>query len=311
MNRYYKALISVLLIIGIAIPAGFSQAYIVNGVCYPDQLDNCYQYNLYNNSANGINNPIPNSAQSPEAHVCASLAVVGLDCEPAPTTSTYKRQENPAQIFRFWDFSTSSNYQSPSQNTNDEPLRSESEPRKNSFGNIFGGIFGNSKSPENTILVKVPGTDDIYEIVDGQKHRIPNMDVFNDYGFSMNQIKSISKIELDKYPRASLVEADNKVYYLTESGFSRRIYTNKIIESYGKKRDEVIEISEKELTYYPKNEYVYLEGAQYKDIFQLIGKERRYVTPVAAINLNLRDAQVAPVNETELKYYKIIKPLIQ
>ncbi len=84
----------------------------------------------------------------------------------------------------------------------------------------------------------------------------------------------------------------------------------KVSQSYGDRDEDIIVISKKEFNFYPQNQFVFLWGSLYKDVFQIVNGKKRYVTPMAVERMNIRSDDIAPVNETELTYYKMGSPIV-
>lgn len=185
----------------------------------------------------------------------------------------------------------------------------------NNNSSLTATIFnsGNKSKRGDIVLVRVIGQTEIYEIIGGKKHLIPTKDIFYDYGFRDELIQNITAKELNKYPRVKLmkVEGDTKKkYYLTEGQMVRIIPNKKISDSYGDREEDIIVISKKEFNYYPSNQFVFLERPFKRDIFQIVNGKKRYLTPMAVRRMKIRDIDVAPVNETELTYYKTVSPIV-
>ena len=228
----------------------------------------------------------------PNTMVCDALNQVGLACgsaTPAPAP-TYTYQPKPVTL----------NYNVFGSSSNTTTVVATSGVKD---------LAGNSIS-----LVQVPGTQEIYALVAGRKHWIPTLAIFYDYGYTMDMVESISQAQLNRYPRASLIRAQGDTkhsYYLTEGGMTRIIPTDAIFASYGDRAEDVIVISQKEFNYYPVNQYVYLESPLNRDVFQITATGKRYLTPMAVARIGLRSEQIAPINQTELNYYKTLAPIVQ
>jgi hypothetical protein len=187
---------------------------------------------------------------------------------------------------------------------------------------LLGGLFGGSSNAPQydpiLTIVNVPGQTAVYRIVNGQKHSIPTTEIFYSYGFKLNIVQQITQRELDKYPAAKLFivegDADEKnptIYYLTDGGMIRPILNDEVFYSYGNRKEDVITINEKEFNYYPRNQYVYLERPKMnRDIYQITGGIKRYLTPVAVKRLDLKEREIAPINQTEFDAYPEGEPVI-
>lgn len=186
---------------------------------------------------------------------------------------------------------------------------------------LLGGLLGGSSGPKfdpKISVVNVKGQEAVYIIVDGKKHSIPTTEIFYSYGYKLDIVQSITQQELDKYPLARLfiiagTEKDKNptIYYLTDSGSLRSILNDKVFYSYGDRKEDVIAINQKEFNYYPRNQFVYVERPKInRDIYQITGGVKRYVTPVAVKRLNLQENEIAPVNQIEFEAYPEGEPVI-
>ncbi len=224
----------------------------------------------------------------PFSIVCEAMAKIGFGCSGATPTSTYF---------------------SPTPTPNITPNN------KSTNSGLTDAIYtaGKSATRGDATLVRVRGKAEIYEIIGGKKHFIPTKDIFYDYGFKDELIQDITAEQLARYPRMKLVRVngDNKKnYYLTEGSMVRLIPDKKVSESYGDRDEDIIVISKKEFNFYPSNQFVFLERPLKRDVFQLVNGKKRYVTPMAVARMGVRDIDVAPVNETELSYYKMGSPIV-
>src|SRR3989338_8519591 len=181
-----------------------------------------------------------------------------------------------------------------------------------SSGSLLGGIFGGGNRGPNfdpiISVVNVEGQSAVYRIIDGKKHSIPTTEIFYSYGFDVNIVEKISQKELDNYPLAKLfiVEGDeNKnptIYYLTEGGMLRPMLNDRVFYSYG---------NQKEYNYYPRNQFIFIERPKLdRDIYQISGGIKRYLTPVAVKRMGLKENEIAPVNQFEFDEYPEGEPVI-
>lgn len=188
------------------------------------------------------------------------------------------------------------------------------------FGGIFGGSSGSAAPDFDPIIsvVNVEGQTAVYRIIDGKKHSIPTTEIFYSYGFDLNIVQSISQEELNNYPLARLfiVESDDEeetpvVYYLTEGGMIRPMLNDTVFYSYGNRKEDVITINQKELNYYPRNQFVYVERPKLdRDVYQISGGIKRYLTPVAVKRMGLMENEIAPINQFEFDEYPEGEPVI-
>lgn len=216
----------------------------------------------------------------PNTVVCEALARIGMGCRtsqatPLPTSSS---------------------------NTNED-------------SNLTATIYnsGSKGKRGDIVLVRVRGQAEIYEIIGGKKHLIPTKDIFYDYGFRDELIQNVTAEELNRYSRVKLVKKESdtkKTYYLTEGQMLRQIPNKKVSDSYGDREEDVVVISKKEFNFYPQNQFVFLERPLRRDVFQIVSGKKRYLTPMAVERMKIRSVDVAPVNETEMTYYKTGSPIV-
>ena len=240
--------------------------------------------------------------QTPQAMVCQGLNMSGLGCDYQTANKPYVMGNyQPKPIYLNYDiFSNTSSSGAPTSNSNSNKT-------------ISNAVAPKDLSGQKINLVSVPNSQEVYELVNGQKHPFPSIAIFYDYGYTLDMIQSISQPQLDKYPRANLVKAQGSstVYYLTEGGLVRPVVdTKKIFEFYGDRNEDIITISRKEFNFYPTNQYVYQASPLNRDVFQISGTGKRYLTPMAVMRLGIRAEQVAPVSQSELNSYKTLAPLV-
>ncbi len=189
---------------------------------------------------------------------------------------------------------------------------------------IYGATISRAYTTNQITLVRVRRSDSIpgqlipdeqvYEIINNQKHLIPNLDIFFDYKFKAAEVQFISQEDLNQYPRVSLVQiAGDKtktVYYVTNNGMIRKVLSQEVLESYGGRSSDVIVISKKEFNFYPVNKFVYLAQLFTGDIYLIDGNIKRYLTSMAVQRMEIKVDQLAPINETEFNAYQIGKPVV-
>ncbi len=181
---------------------------------------------------------------------------------------------------------------------------------------LLSKIF--SKRPR---LVREVQTGNIYEIAIGQRHWIPNQTVFNEYGFDSKKIESISRTELLVYPRAKILrvneDRENRIYYLTETGYIRPIPNMDVFHSYGDRIEDVIEISQTEFLSYPRSKYVAIDPNDPTaddplvkgKVWQIEGNAKRLASESVMKKLGIQKKEIGPVNRTELDYYEELEAL--
>lgn len=189
---------------------------------------------------------------------------------------------------------------------------------------IYGAAISRAYTTNQITLVRVRRSDSIpgqlrpdeqvYEIINNQKHLMPNLDIFFDYKFKSAEVQFISQEDLNQYPRVSLVQvAGDKtktVYYITNNGMIRKVLSQEVLESYGGRSSDIITISKKEFNFYPINKFVYLAQPFTGDIYLIDGNTKRFLTPMAVQRMGIYTDQLGPINETEFNTYQIGKPVV-
>jgi hypothetical protein len=263
------------------------------------------QNNIY--SSSGYNNSDTLSyGNDPNSLVCNTLSLVGLGCGKS-SPSTYVRSSStilPPPATGSGVAGNNSNNSSGNGNGDNSNLNATvyNAGTKNTNGN-----------GTDIILVRIPKHDEVYEIIGGKKHLIPTMDIFYSYGFTDSMIQPITQQQLDKYPRVKVIQVKGdkkKNYYLTEGYMVRLVPHKKISESYGDREEDIVVISKKEFNYYPPDQFVFLERPLRRDVFQVVNGSKRFVTPMAVKRMNIKDTEIAPINETDLSYYKTGSPIV-
>jgi len=243
--------------------------------------------------------------------VCNVMYGLGLPCGSGRVNPTNSQTT-------YYNSSTTSNTSNSSQNNSTTTVPSSDNNglswsgASNLSASIFGGNVTKKFTNNQISLIKSSTSPGVYEIIDGKKHNIPNEEIFNDYGYKKEMVRTVSQSEIDRYSRAKLIQAkgDNKVYYLTESGMKRLMPDAKIYESYGNRKADIVTISKKELNYYPEGLYIYQENPLNRDVFMISNGIKQYLTPMAIRRMELKEFQVAPVNQYEFSYYKTGAPII-
>jgi len=262
-----------------------------------------------------------NTGGNPEVLVCDVLTSIGLGCgvsQPAPSTA-----EHP-----------SADIDSPlSPVPNGTAAQRDSVQPWQQDGSLQASIANvtvkRSASKDEVMLVKVPAygvvrptlgletNDAIFEIIRGQKHFIPTVDVFFDYGFDLAAVQSVTHNDLELFPRTKLVnvyKGGKNIHYITETHMIRLVPDNFVFDSYGDRKEDIITISKKEFNFYPRNQYVFLQNsldAVSVEIFQISDNgTKRYVVPQVVKRLRITQNQVAPINRAQFEAYDYGTPII-
>ncbi|MBI2064258.1 MAG: hypothetical protein HYT66_00935 [Candidatus Yanofskybacteria bacterium] len=252
--------------------------------------------------------------------VCGALGSIGLGCGAPQLVSTpVYGQSNPSQQVA-----------APAPTPAPQSTSRQSDRQANIGNNLQASITNvtvkRTASDDEVILVKVPATngykqtlglsasDSIFEIIRGQKHFIPTIDIFFDYGFDLAAVQSVTHKDLEPFPRTKLVNVKSnskKKYYITEGHMIRLIPNKRVFESYGDREEDVITISKKEFNFYPRNQYVFLENPLSADVYQMVDDgTKRFVVPQVMKHLRIEQHQIAPINKQQLDAYSNGTPII-
>lgn len=269
-------------------------------------------------NAGSLNTIIYGNGGDLNSFVCDTLASIGLGCgAPQRTATPVYGQSNtqsavaPAPATR---------------STPQEQLRQQVNTSNNLQASIANVTVKRTASDDEVILVKVPvangikrtlglnTNDAIFEIIRGQKHFIPTVDIFFDYGFDLTAVQSVTHKDLEPFPRAKLtkVQGDSKkTYYITEGYMIRLIPNKRVFESYGDREEDMITISKKEFNFYPRNQFVFLENPLNAYVYQIVNDgTKRYVVPQVTKRLRIEQYQIAPINKQQLDVYSNGVPII-
>lgn len=250
-----------------------------------------------------------------QTFVCDALSSVGLGCgAPQKVATPVYGQSSPLPS------SQNVSREQPEQQAN---TGSSTGSLQASIANV---TVKRTASDDEVILVKTPATngykqtlglntnDAIFEIIRGQKHFIPTVDIFFDYGFDLSAVQSVTHKDLEQFPRVKLVNVykdTKKNYYITEGYMIRLIPNKRVFESYGDREEDIITISKKEFNFYPRNQYVFLENPLSADVFQIVNDgSKRFVVSQVMKRLRMRQNQIAPINQAQLDAYTNGQPII-
>lgn len=246
-----------------------------------------------------------NANGNPEIVVCNVLTSLGLGCGgPSPVITQSQNSTQPA----------------------DQDSSNGSEGTGSLQASIANTVVKRTASDDEVILIKVPAGGDIrptlglntreaiFEIIKGQKHFIPTVDIFFDYGFDLSVVQNATREDIRIFPRTKLVSINgdkNKVYYITEGYMIRLVPNDDVLKSYGDREEDIVVLSKKEFNFYPRNQYIFLENPLAADIFQILDDgTKRYVVPQVVKRLRIIHDQVAPVNKIQFEAYKYGAPII-
>lgn len=156
-------------------------------------------------------------------------------------------------------------------------------------------------------LVKTPGSNKIYALVKNQKYLIKSPSIFQTYGFSWSEVKTISPKELDKYPEVKLVKTpDNPaVYFLYHSFQRKKALLNEI--AFNSYRDnsfnKVVTIDLVDLNTYP--DIILVKEQNKPTVYLLQNNIKRPIKNMTSLrNNNLTNQPIGIVSAQDLDSYQ-------
>ncbi len=159
-------------------------------------------------------------------------------------------------------------------------------------------------------LISVKGDNKIYQIVNGKRHWIPTPEILQNYRLDTDPVLEVSYEIFKSYPRAKLVRvgASPDIYYLTENWMKRKIPNMDVFYSYGNRLQDVIQISQKELDWYPENRLIKYDN-DYR-VYYLKDGVKHWIKSVKAFRRhNFSWQEIAPVNWQEFNAYPTGSPI--
>ena len=160
--------------------------------------------------------------------------------------------------------------------------------------NILGTIL-----EEEETLVTTEEEPEVYVIKNGRKRHIPSPQAFNRWGFKWQNIKKISKTEMNSYADDELIKtSDNSAVYIIIAGMKRHIPSAEVFESYGFNWDDISIVSSDELVDYPEIDLIRAAGDV--KVYLLAGGKKHWIPTIAVFNKHgYKWENVIIVNSTE------------
>jgi hypothetical protein len=167
---------------------------------------------------------------------------------------------------------------------------------------------------EATALYKTYDAPDVWAIMNGQRHYISSPASFREYGFSWYDVQTVTRAELEKYPRARLIRSgeDDTIYYLYQRPEGQWLKINitspTVFVSYPDNYwGNVIDVTQLDIDSYPDVKLI--TTADSDKIYYLENNERRLVSDEVFVAHGFNQYEVAEVNKTHMESYKIASPL--
>ncbi len=159
----------------------------------------------------------------------------------------------------------------------------------------------------NVRLVKTRTNPAVYAIINNQKHKIRNEEVFYSYDYNFRNIRLISEQELNRYKLARLVKArgDSRVYYLSyEKDLKKYHPSPRAFNAYANNRwEDIIEVSSEDLSYW--EEATVLKEKDSNKVYFITSDYKKSWVPSENefINAGFQWHKVLTVNKADLDAY--------
>lgn len=104
---------------------------------------------------------------------------------------------------------------------------------------VKGMSFTSGISPADvtpvTALYRTPDSPRVYAIMNGQKHWLRSLSVFNSYGLSWSDVETVPQVFLDQYPEVRLIQisgSGNMYYIYQRLGRKKLLASDEVFSSY-------------------------------------------------------------------------------
>lgn len=179
--------------------------------------------------------------------------------------------------------------------------------------NNGGRVLGTSASAYTPAiaLYKTANSPAVYAIfANGFRHYITSPTAFYNYGYSFDDVQTVSEAKLNSYPDARLVRTpdDEKIYFIytraDKQWLKIPIPTPTAFVSYEQNEwGNVIVIDQLDRNAYPDAELVTANNGETVYLLK-DGEKRRFVSRSALLNLDYNPAEVVNVSQAHLDSYK-------
>jgi len=101
-------------------------------------------------------------------------------------------------------------------------------------------------------LVKASDDPAVYVITGGKRKHIPSVQIFESRGYAWNNIRTVSRQELEGVPEIKLIKTtgDPSLYY-TDNSQKRILKSDEVLASYGLSREDAFTVEQEEIDAYP------------------------------------------------------------
>ncbi len=158
-------------------------------------------------------------------------------------------------------------------------------------------------------LYKMTDTPNIYAIVNNQRHYISLPSSFEEYGYRWADIKTVSKQELYKYPRARLIKSaeNNKIYFLYQRFESQWLKiampSPTVFVSYPNNYwGNVITVTQLDVDAYPDVKLIKTKNDP--AVYYLENGTKQYVSATIFEAKGFSYSEIAEVNQVHIDSYK-------
>lgn len=173
-------------------------------------------------------------------------------------------------------------------------------------------LSGDVKQPSTPAsnLFRPRNSHKVYEIIDGKRHWVRNLEEFNKKGYRSEDVKIVPLSELNKYSPLRLIrqKGKKKIYIVGEKNNKRHIPNPDIFYSYGFRPEEITEVKKTTIEAIPETKLIrWKDGTK---VYRIENGKKRWVTSIEAFINNGYDwGQVAKVNKTEIEAYPKGEPI--
>ncbi|MFH0854613.1 MAG: hypothetical protein V1891_03925 [bacterium] len=163
---------------------------------------------------------------------------------------------------------------------------------------------------QNARLIKSSNNPAVYAIINGKKHKIPNADIFLNYGFNWQNIKIASNEEISSYPDLKIVKTENNpaVYYINEKKNIKKAHlSEKIFLDYGNRWEDIVIISEKDMALY--KDAILVKTQKEPAVYVLEENSRKIINSAYEFESNgYKWEDIIEVSKLDLESYSLAMP---
>jgi hypothetical protein len=162
--------------------------------------------------------------------------------------------------------------------------------------------------PGISSVLKTNDSSKIWMISRSQRHQVVSILSLKDYGFSGNEIKTVSWPEIVKYPEAHLVKTPDlsKIYFLSQRAngvwVKIAIPSPAVFNSYpSNKWGNIVTISQTDMGSYQDVRFVRVQGKQ--DIYYLNQGKKQLISESVFVKNGFSKSEILTISQTHLNAY--------